>query len=88
MRIDGAIVCRIMGQHPEIGACLPHSRARGVRREALPAALWTRFQQILDIPLYSLYGPTKAAVDVTFWECGRGDVTSSVSIGRPSGKYE
>ena len=43
------------------------------RESALPAA----------VALHNLYGPTEASVDVSFWECRRGEVHTSIPIGRP-----
>ncbi|MFC0532144.1 non-ribosomal peptide synthetase, partial [Phytohabitans kaempferiae] len=51
--------------------------------EALPAALWQRFRQVLDAPLDNLYGPTEASVDVTWWRCTPDDREGVVRIGRP-----
>ncbi len=52
--------------------------------EALSAALVARFHELLPhVALSNLYGPTEAAVDVTAWECRRGDVRASIPIGRP-----
>ncbi len=51
--------------------------------EALPAPLRDRFFTVLDARLHNLYGPTEASVDVTSWECGAKEDTSSVPIGRP-----
>ncbi|MEX1830087.1 amino acid adenylation domain-containing protein [Luteibacter sp. CQ10] len=51
--------------------------------EALPADLARRF--LVAHPtarLHNLYGPTEAAIDVTAFECARGDVPDRVPIGR------
>jgi amino acid adenylation domain-containing protein/non-ribosomal peptide synthase protein (TIGR01720 family) len=62
-------------------------RCTGLRRvicsgEALPGTLRDRFFQVLDAELHNLYGPTEASVEVTAWECSRGD-TGPVPIGAP-----
>ena len=51
--------------------------------EALSADLQRRFFAQLGARLHNLYGPTEAAVDVTSWECRRGDTSNVVPIGRP-----
>jgi amino acid adenylation domain-containing protein/thioester reductase-like protein len=51
--------------------------------EALPADLVQRFHGLLPGRLHNLYGPTEAAVDVSAWECPRGDGRGYVPIGRP-----
>ncbi|MGV9270946.1 amino acid adenylation domain-containing protein [Kitasatospora sp. NPDC003701] len=61
----------------------------GLRRvicsgEALPVETRTGFHAVLaGAALHNLYGPTEASVDVTHWECRRGDTGESVPIGRP-----
>ncbi|WP_248277637.1 non-ribosomal peptide synthetase/type I polyketide synthase [Brasilonema sp. UFV-L1] len=52
--------------------------------EALPVQLQQRFFHRLDAQLYNFYGPTEAAVDVTFWQC-KDSLTNqkTVPIGRP-----
>ena len=62
---------------------------RSIRRvicsgEALPYHLQERFFERLPwCELHNLYGPTEASVDVTYWECRRGDPRRIVPIGRP-----
>ncbi|HYG12243.1 MAG TPA: amino acid adenylation domain-containing protein, partial [Pyrinomonadaceae bacterium] len=51
--------------------------------EALSTELQQRFFARSAAQLHNLYGPTEASVDVTFWECLRGDERPSVPIGRP-----
>src|SRR5205085_9339897 len=51
--------------------------------EALPYELQERFFARLPARLHNLYGPTEAAVDVTAWECRRGDPRPLVPLGRP-----
>jgi amino acid adenylation domain-containing protein len=51
--------------------------------EALPSDLQQRFFARLCCRLHNLYGPTEAAVDVTHWQCRRGDARRVVPIGRP-----
>ncbi|GCE05927.1 non-ribosomal peptide synthetase [Dictyobacter aurantiacus] len=41
------------------------------------------FSRFPSTGLHNLYGPTEAAIDVTSWECQRGEQVSSVPIGRP-----
>ncbi|MFJ9622972.1 amino acid adenylation domain-containing protein [Streptomyces sp. NPDC101181] len=41
------------------------------------------FATLGSCELHNLYGPTEAAVDVTSWQCRRGDEGSTVPIGRP-----
>ena len=54
--------------------------------EALPFELQERFFERFKnerVGLHNLYGPTETAVDVTFWECLRGDKEQVVPIGQP-----
>ena len=51
--------------------------------EALPFSLMQSFFEKLDAPLHNLFGPTEAAVDVTFWKCERDRERRTVPIGRP-----
>ena len=51
--------------------------------EALPFALQQRFFERLDARLDNFYGPTEAAVDVTYWRCQRDSDLKIVPIGRP-----
>jgi amino acid adenylation domain-containing protein/non-ribosomal peptide synthase protein (TIGR01720 family) len=52
--------------------------------EALPFDLTDRlFNRMPWAKLANLYGPTEAAVDVTAWECKRGDPRGIVPIGAP-----
>jgi amino acid adenylation domain-containing protein len=51
--------------------------------EALGYELQERFFTRVGSRLHNLYGPTEAAVDVTSWECRRGDERGVVPIGRP-----
>ena len=55
--------------------------------EMLPRLLQDRFHARLNAELQNTYGPTEAAIDVTYWVCERGaEVWSdrlSVPIGRP-----
>lgn len=51
--------------------------------EALSIELQERFFARLDAALHNLYGPTEASIDVTFWECRKGETRSTVPIGRP-----
>ncbi|HKH49292.1 MAG TPA: amino acid adenylation domain-containing protein, partial [Thermoanaerobaculia bacterium] len=51
--------------------------------EALSPALHRRFFERLPGALYNQYGPTEAAVDVTWWESREGVAGHVVPIGRP-----
>jgi amino acid adenylation domain-containing protein len=51
--------------------------------EALPPHLVERCHARLGAELHNLYGPTEAAVDVTAWECRRGETGHTLPIGRP-----
>jgi len=41
------------------------------------------FERLAWSELHNLYGPTEASVDVTSWECRRGDPRRMVPIGHP-----
>src|SRR5262249_58958569 len=51
--------------------------------EALSFDLQEKFFARLGARLHNLYGPTEAAIDVTAWDCRRGDPPGPVPIGRP-----
>jgi amino acid adenylation domain-containing protein len=51
--------------------------------ETMPPDLPARLFELLDVPLYNLYGPTETAIDATWWSCRRHDKRPSVPIGRP-----
>jgi amino acid adenylation domain-containing protein len=55
--------------------------------EALSGSLQDLFHARLDAELQNTYGPTEAAIDVTFWVCKRAvestDNRTSIPIGRP-----
>lgn len=52
--------------------------------EALSIDLKDRFfERLAHAELYNIYGPTEAAIDVSFWKCERGVKERSVPIGRP-----
>jgi amino acid adenylation domain-containing protein len=51
--------------------------------EAMPTDLPARLFEIVDVPLYNLYGPTETAIDATWWTCRRDDPRPSIPIGRP-----
>ncbi|RKH60321.1 non-ribosomal peptide synthase/polyketide synthase, partial [Corallococcus aberystwythensis] len=68
---------------PGLEACTALTRVL-CSGEALPAELQSRFfARWTTCALHNLYGPTEAAVDVTAWECQRGDSRLAVPIGRP-----
>ncbi len=41
--------------------------------ETMPPDVPARLFELLDVPLYNLYGPTETAIDATCWPCRRGD---------------
>ncbi|MEH1848654.1 MAG: amino acid adenylation domain-containing protein, partial [Nostoc sp.] len=51
--------------------------------EALSFDLQQRFFEHFDTQLYNLYGPTEASIDVTAWQCQRGNDEKIMPIGRP-----
>ena len=51
--------------------------------EALSVELQNRFCSCLPAELHDLYGPTEAAVDVTYWACDPHRPSRSVPIGQP-----
>ncbi|MDX5570690.1 amino acid adenylation domain-containing protein, partial [Streptomyces sp. ID05-04B] len=52
--------------------------------EALPLHTQQRFFEVFGgVELHNLYGPTEASVDVTAWQCERGQSTGVVPIGAP-----
>jgi amino acid adenylation domain-containing protein len=70
-------------EEPEVDSC------RSLKRvicsgEALPHELQERFfSRLSGVELHNHYGPTEAAVDVTYWACRPGDERKVVPIGRP-----
>jgi len=67
---------------PAVTACV------GLRRitcggEVLPYELAQRFLATLDAELWNEYGPTEAAITVTYFHCERGASDPPVPIGRP-----
>ncbi|MGW7286416.1 amino acid adenylation domain-containing protein, partial [Streptomyces sp. NPDC054847] len=61
----------------------------GLRRafsggEALPAPLARRWLERTGVPLFNVYGPTEAVIQVTSWEAGaEPDGEATVPVGRP-----
>ena len=53
--------------------------------EPLTAELVRRFHEAFpaSVSLHNFYGPTEAAVDVTFWDCDRKVANDRVPIGKP-----
>jgi amino acid adenylation domain-containing protein len=49
----------------------------------LPPALRDR-ATLLGIPIYNVYGPTEASIQMTSYRCGPGDTEDVISIGRPT----
>ena len=72
----------ILLEEPEFAKC------RSLRRmisagEALPAELQERFRACVSAELHNFYGPTEAAIDVTFWPHQHANERAIVPIGRP-----
>jgi acyl carrier protein len=52
--------------------------------EALGVDLVERFfNRLPGVELINTYGPTEAAIDVTYWPCPRGDRLQTIPIGKP-----
>ncbi|MEU0086975.1 amino acid adenylation domain-containing protein [Streptomyces sp. NPDC006274] len=52
--------------------------------EALPVPLARRWQERTGVPLFNVYGPTEAVIQVTSWEAGSAPADgATVPIGRP-----
>ncbi|MGW0697975.1 amino acid adenylation domain-containing protein [Streptomyces sp. NPDC002867] len=51
--------------------------------EALPVPLARRWQERTGVPLFNVYGPTEAVIQVTSWEAGPAPDGATVPIGRP-----
>jgi len=51
--------------------------------ETLPVELQDRVFAYLRCELHNLYGPTEAGLDVTTWQCQRGNTLTAVPIGSP-----
>ncbi|MFD5425265.1 amino acid adenylation domain-containing protein [Streptomyces sp. NPDC127084] len=52
--------------------------------EALPVPLARRWRERTGVPLFNVYGPTEAVIQVTSWEAGSGtEDAGTVPIGRP-----
>jgi len=52
--------------------------------EALNGSIQAKtFEQLPGIELWDLYGPTEAAIHVTYWQCRASDGTQPPPIGRP-----
>ncbi len=51
--------------------------------ESMSPDLPARLFELLDVPLYNLYGPTETAIDATWWTCRRGENRPNIPIGRP-----
>ena len=64
---------------------LNHIYATG---EAISDALQRRFYERFDIPLFNMYGPTEAAVEVTCWECKLTHENAVVPIGKPEANIQ
>jgi amino acid adenylation domain-containing protein/non-ribosomal peptide synthase protein (TIGR01720 family) len=73
---------RALLDEPEFANC--HSLRRVIcAGEALPAELQERFRACLDAELHNFYGPTEAAIDVTYWPHQHAVGRAVVPIGRP-----
>ncbi|MFP1624592.1 amino acid adenylation domain-containing protein [Streptomyces sp. 5K101] len=51
--------------------------------EALPVPLARRWQERTGVPLFNVYGPTEAVIQVTSWEADPAPDGATVPIGRP-----
>ncbi|MEW6735925.1 MAG: amino acid adenylation domain-containing protein, partial [Acidobacteriota bacterium] len=73
---------RMFLEQPELEKCnsLRYVFSGG---EPLSLELQERFFNHLSAKLYNQYGPTEAAVDVTFWACRRDTNRRNVPIGQP-----
>ncbi|WP_048441074.1 amino acid adenylation domain-containing protein, partial [Caenimonas sp. SL110] len=70
-------------QAPQLQQCTSLKRVI-CSGEALPFALVQRFvDQMPQVELHNLYGPTECAVDVTAWACSVDEPSGQVPIGRP-----
>jgi amino acid adenylation domain-containing protein len=67
---------------PEVTACVALRRVFGAG-EVLPYELAQHCLATLDAELWNEYGPTEAAVGVTYFRCELGAFGSPVPIGRP-----
>ncbi|UAA39460.1 amino acid adenylation domain-containing protein [Paraneptunicella aestuarii] len=73
---------RVMLQSKEFGQC--HSLKQVIcSGEALEPDLVREYYKMTNTPLYNLYGPTEASIDVTSYDCLKGEELVSVPIGRP-----
>ncbi|HEY6321837.1 MAG TPA: amino acid adenylation domain-containing protein, partial [Thermoanaerobaculia bacterium] len=71
-------------EQPGLGAACRSLRRVFVGGEALSCELEERFLKLLPgVRLHHLYGPTEAAIDVTFHACREGGRRRVVPIGRP-----
>lgn len=67
-----------------VPVCNDHLKRVICSGEALARDLQDRFfARFRSTRLFNLYGPAEAAIDVTWWECRRGDPRPTVPIGRP-----
>ncbi len=70
-------------QHPDVETCKSLKRVI-CSGEALTLELQKRYFSRLHAPLFNFYGPTEAAIDVTFYKCENHPFsTSAPPIGRP-----
>lgn len=78
-----ASMLRMFLDHPGAGSCtsLRHVFCSG---EAISLHLQELYYSKLSAPLEDLYGPTEAAVHVTYWQCERHTKRNNVPIGRPT----
>ncbi|MFB9329947.1 amino acid adenylation domain-containing protein [Paenibacillus aurantiacus] len=73
-------------RHPRAFAKLTRLRVVFCSGEALPLRTVERFRALTGlraVKLINLYGPTEATVDVSYFDCGEGELGQSVPIGRP-----
>jgi amino acid adenylation domain-containing protein len=74
---------RLFIDEPSAAACTT-LRAVICSGEALPADLRDDYYRVLSGTLYNFYGPTEAAIDVTYFTVDRTDRRRFVPIGRPA----
>jgi acyl-coenzyme A synthetase/AMP-(fatty) acid ligase/acyl carrier protein len=73
---------RVLLDEPEFGGCRSLKRVISAG-ESLPVELHDRFTATMGAELHNFYGPTEAAIDVTFWRCGRSISRPVAPIGHP-----
>ncbi len=57
--------------------------------EELSADIPPLFSSLCNAKLYNFYGPSEASIEVSTWECNRGDIpTANIPIGKPIGNTQ